>query len=285
MVPRDGGGPPSASRGRVDPNRPRPRPRPGQQPRQRPGQQPRQRPEQRGRSAAGSPGATSSGPAARDGAEQPRRPSRPAVRPARHRRTTGPSRGAVVPPGPRCGHERSVVDRDHRRCRRSPRGVPVDALLDRRRSARRRRRRGARRRANVAACSPQRAAQPRRSRPGGGRDSPASSCSCSPAWAARGSFVPVTRRWSPESMALATIPAAIAAASIVLAVRLDLWAGVFLIVAVSLYDAGSFLLGADAAGRWEGPAGRDDRCAGGDLHLRDGAGRSACRPVAGGPSG
>ena len=58
----------------------------------------------------------------------------------------------------------------------------------------------------------------------------------------------------PRSMALATIPAAIAAASIVLAVRLDLWAGVFLIVAVSLYDAGSFLLGADAAGRWEGPA-------------------------------
>jgi len=46
---------------------------------------------------------------------------------------------------------------------------------------------------------------------------------------------------------------ALAAVSVVLAVRVDLWAGLFLILAVSLYDAGSFLLGADASGRWEGP--------------------------------
>ncbi|MHB1137763.1 MAG: hypothetical protein ACYC2O_02330 [Microthrixaceae bacterium] len=45
----------------------------------------------------------------------------------------------------------------------------------------------------------------------------------------------------------------IAAIAVVLAVRVDLWAGLFLILAVSLYDAGSFLLGADAGGRWEGP--------------------------------
>lgn len=46
---------------------------------------------------------------------------------------------------------------------------------------------------------------------------------------------------------------ALAAISVVLAVRIDLWAGLFLILAVSLYDAGSFLLGAEAGGRWEGP--------------------------------
>jgi hypothetical protein len=46
---------------------------------------------------------------------------------------------------------------------------------------------------------------------------------------------------------------ALAAVSVVLAVRVDLWSGLFLILAVSLYDAGSFLLGADASGRWEGP--------------------------------
>lgn len=46
---------------------------------------------------------------------------------------------------------------------------------------------------------------------------------------------------------------ALASISVVLAVRVDLWAGLFLILAVSLYDAGAFLLGADAGGRWEGP--------------------------------
>ncbi|CAN5604258.1 hypothetical protein BH10ACT3_BH10ACT3_19590 [soil metagenome] len=46
---------------------------------------------------------------------------------------------------------------------------------------------------------------------------------------------------------------ALAAISVVLAVRINLWAGLFVILAVSLYDAGSFLLGADAGGRWEGP--------------------------------
>lgn len=51
----------------------------------------------------------------------------------------------------------------------------------------------------------------------------------------------------------AVLPA-IAAASVVFAVRVDLWAGLFLVVAVSIYDAGSFLLGAEAGSRWEGPA-------------------------------
>ncbi len=50
----------------------------------------------------------------------------------------------------------------------------------------------------------------------------------------------------------AVLPA-IAAASVVFAVRIDLWAGLFLVAAVSLYDAGSFLLGAEAGSRWEGP--------------------------------
>ncbi|HTO01773.1 MAG TPA: hypothetical protein VL068_13970 [Microthrixaceae bacterium] len=52
---------------------------------------------------------------------------------------------------------------------------------------------------------------------------------------------------------IGAIVPAISAASVVFAVRIDLWAGLFLVVAVSLYDAGSFLLGADAGSRWEGP--------------------------------
>lgn len=45
----------------------------------------------------------------------------------------------------------------------------------------------------------------------------------------------------------------IAAASIVLVVRVDLWAGLFLVMTVSMYDAGSFLHGAESPSRWEGP--------------------------------
>ncbi len=49
------------------------------------------------------------------------------------------------------------------------------------------------------------------------------------------------------------IAPALAAVPIVLTVRLNLWAGLFLIMAVSLYDAGSFLYGSGAGARWEGP--------------------------------
>lgn len=62
-------------------------------------------------------------------------------------------------------------------------------------------------------------------------------------------------RVTGATVALASLPAAIAASSIVLALQVDLWVATFLVLAVSLYDAGSFLLGADAAGRWEGPVG------------------------------
>lgn len=51
------------------------------------------------------------------------------------------------------------------------------------------------------------------------------------------------------------LAAAIASASVVLAVRHDLWAGLFLVLALSLYDAGAFVFGAEATGRWEGPVG------------------------------
>ena len=44
-----------------------------------------------------------------------------------------------------------------------------------------------------------------------------------------------------------------AAASVVLTVRSGLWAGIFLIGAVSMYDAGSFLAGAESSSRLEGP--------------------------------
>lgn len=55
------------------------------------------------------------------------------------------------------------------------------------------------------------------------------------------------------ALAAATVIPAIAASSVVLAVRVDVWAGVAIVVGVSLFDAGSFLLGAEASSKWEGP--------------------------------
>lgn len=68
-------------------------------------------------------------------------------------------------------------------------------------------------------------------------------------------LVSLAGRATGATVALASLPAGIAASSIVLALQVDLWVATFLVLAVSLYDAGSFLLGADAAGRWEGPLG------------------------------
>ena len=63
------------------------------------------------------------------------------------------------------------------------------------------------------------------------------------------------RRAAVVPVAIGALLPAIAAASVVLAVRVDLWAGLFLILTVSLYDAGAYLFGAEAKGRWEGPVG------------------------------
>lgn len=63
------------------------------------------------------------------------------------------------------------------------------------------------------------------------------------------------RRASVVPVAIGALLPAIAASSVVLAVRVDLWAGLFLILTVSLYDAGAYLFGAEAKGRWEGPVG------------------------------
>jgi hypothetical protein len=46
---------------------------------------------------------------------------------------------------------------------------------------------------------------------------------------------------------------AVTAASVVLVVGTQLWAGLFLILAVSLYDAGNFVMGAESSSRLEGP--------------------------------
>lgn len=56
-----------------------------------------------------------------------------------------------------------------------------------------------------------------------------------------------------SAVAIGAILPGIAAASIVLALQVDLWAALFLVLAVSFYDAGSFLMGSDAAKPWEGP--------------------------------
>ncbi len=62
-------------------------------------------------------------------------------------------------------------------------------------------------------------------------------------------------RATGATVAIAAVLPALAASSIVLALQIDLWVALFLVLTVSLYDAGNFLLGADAAGRWEGPVG------------------------------
>lgn len=59
-------------------------------------------------------------------------------------------------------------------------------------------------------------------------------------------------RPSPELMMASVLPA-IAAAPVVLVVLVGPWAAIFLILAVSLYDAGNFLIGAQARHAWEGP--------------------------------
>ena len=57
------------------------------------------------------------------------------------------------------------------------------------------------------------------------------------------------------SAAIAALLPAVAAASVVASVRVNLLTGVFLVGAVSMYDAGFFLLGSEARHRWEGLAG------------------------------
>jgi molybdopterin converting factor small subunit len=54
-------------------------------------------------------------------------------------------------------------------------------------------------------------------------------------------------------LAVAVVAPAVVASSVVLVVRTELWAGLFLLSAVSLYDAGSFLMGAESRSRVEGP--------------------------------
>lgn len=55
--------------------------------------------------------------------------------------------------------------------------------------------------------------------------------------------------------AIAALLPAVAAASVVAAARVNLLTGVFLVAAVSMFDAGFFLLGSEARHRWEGLAG------------------------------
>lgn len=65
----------------------------------------------------------------------------------------------------------------------------------------------------------------------------------------------VAGRPTGATVAIAAVLPALGASSIVLALQIDLWAALFLVLAVSLFDAGNFLLAADATGRWEGPIG------------------------------
>jgi hypothetical protein len=62
-------------------------------------------------------------------------------------------------------------------------------------------------------------------------------------------------RATGATVAIAALLPALGASSIVLALQVDLWVALFLVLTVSLYDAGNFALGADATGRWEGPVG------------------------------
>jgi len=55
------------------------------------------------------------------------------------------------------------------------------------------------------------------------------------------------------SALIGTVMAAIPAVAVVLVVRADWWAGLFLVCAVSFYDAGYFVGGAESSSRLEGP--------------------------------
>jgi hypothetical protein len=52
---------------------------------------------------------------------------------------------------------------------------------------------------------------------------------------------------------IGTVLAAVPAMAVVLVVRAELWAGLFLVVAVSMYDAGYFVSAAESSSRIEGP--------------------------------
>lgn len=56
-----------------------------------------------------------------------------------------------------------------------------------------------------------------------------------------------------STLAIAVLLPAVPAASVVIAVAGHLWAGLFLVLAVSLYDAGCFIGGADSSSLLEGP--------------------------------
>jgi hypothetical protein len=73
--------------------------------------------------------------------------------------------------------------------------------------------------------------------------------------AVSGLLIVTVGRVTGSTVAIAAVLPALGASSIVLALQVDLWAALFLVLAVSLFDAGNFLLGSDAAGRWEGPVG------------------------------
>ena len=58
---------------------------------------------------------------------------------------------------------------------------------------------------------------------------------------------------APMAPVIAVVLPAVTAGAVVLVVRSELWAGLFLILAVSLYDAGNFVAGAESSSRLEGP--------------------------------
>lgn len=54
-------------------------------------------------------------------------------------------------------------------------------------------------------------------------------------------------------VAIGAVLPAVVATAVVVTVRAELWSGLFLILAVSLYDAGNYLMGAESRSRFEGP--------------------------------
>lgn len=56
-------------------------------------------------------------------------------------------------------------------------------------------------------------------------------------------------------VATAIVLPALASIAVVATVQVSVWSALFLVIAVSLYDTGAFLIGAESKTSWEGPAG------------------------------
>ena len=93
--------------------------------------------------------------------------------------------------------------------------------------------------------------------------------------AVSGLLIVTVGRVTGSTVAIAAVLPALGASSIVLALQVDLWAALFLVLAVSLFDAGNFLLGVRCGRALGGTGRRSARRPGGHVHDVDDQGAAA----------